>query len=67
MRCARAERRYTQADRIEEAPIVPEQVVAVDKTDLRLAEYLRILHAPGVSSIIALNTRLGQMDICFIR
>jgi len=37
MRCARAERCYTQADRIEEA-----QIVAVDKTDLRLAEYLRI-------------------------
>ena len=65
MRCARAERRYTQADRIKEARIVLD--VAVDKTDLRLAEYLRILHAPGVSSIIALNTRLGQMDICFIR
>ena len=42
MRCARAERRYTQADRIEEARIVLEQIVAVDKTDLRLAEYLRI-------------------------
>ena len=38
---------------------------AVGKTDLRVTECLRI--CMGVSLIIALNTRLGQMDILFIR
>jgi hypothetical protein len=45
--------------------MVVEQAVAVGKTDLRVTECLRI--CMGVSSIIALNTRLGQMDILFIR
>lgn len=58
-------RRYYKRGSIKLRKMVVEQAVAVDKTDLRVTEYLRI--CMGVSSIIGLNTRLGQMDSLFIR